>query len=68
MAVTRYYKDCNRKAAHEMQKEHGCVFTFEQVRDVLELVKEHRWPDASWSDDECNLWSLVREVMDDRDW
>jgi len=63
---TRYYEDENRRRNHDAQKEHGYSFTLEQVRDVLELVKNRQWPDGTYSDAECNLWSLVREVNDEK--
>ena len=59
--VTRYYEDDNRRRSHEMAKEHGAVFTLEQVKDCLELVKRGQWPDGHYGDDEWLLWSLIRE-------
>lgn len=61
--VERYNEVESRRLAHEMQREHGNTFTFEQVRDICELVKEGQWPDGHYSDDECNLWSLIRQYF-----
>ncbi len=64
----RYYEDGARLSAHKAQLEHDCVFTYEQIRDVLGLVKKHEWPDGTYGDNECELWSLIREVLGDQDW
>ena len=41
----------------------GRVFTFEQVEDVLDLIAAEKWPDGSYGDDECVLWSIIRERL-----
>ncbi len=63
--LTRYYEDDNRRRAHDMAKEHGAVFTIEQIRDICYLVKAGQWPNGHYSDDECNLWGLLREYFGD---
>ena len=60
----RYYEDGNRLRAHESQLEHRNYFTFEQVHDICSLLKEGQWPDGRYSDDECNLWSLIQRELD----
>ena len=62
--MERYHQNWNRRRAHESQVEHGQVFSFEQIRDVCELLKAGEWPDGTWSDNECNLWSLLRQEFD----
>lgn len=55
-----------RKSDNDERKralEHGRVFSMAQVEDVLELVATKQWPDAKFSDDECNLWSLFRRKL-----
>lgn len=61
--VERYYEDENRRSAHKSQKEHGQVFTYEQIHDICSLLKEGEWPDGNYGDDECVLWSLIREEL-----
>lgn len=62
--MERYYQNESRRRAHESQVEHGHVFSFEQIRDVCALLKAGKWPDGTWGDDECNLWSLLSEELD----
>ena len=61
--MTRYYEDPNRKMAHKMAVEHKNVVTIEQLRDILQLIKQQHWPDGSYSDHECNVWSVIREEL-----
>jgi len=49
----------NRKRAIES----GNVFSFEQVEDVLDLLVAEKWPDGNYGDDECVLWSIIREKL-----
>ena len=58
--MPRYYDDVTRNMHHKMAKEHGHVFTIEQIRDVMQLVKTGKSPNADYSDDECNLWELLK--------
>lgn len=42
------------------------IFTWDEIDRVVKLVKNGKEPDGSFSDDQCNLWSmLVRELADD---
>lgn len=50
----------NRRDA--LQNEH--VFSFEQVEDVLDLIANKKWPDGNFGDDECILWSIIREKLE----
>lgn len=61
--MERYYQNYARMNAHKSQLEHKNYFTFEQMRDICQLVKDGKWPDGTWSDDECNMWSLLREYF-----
>lgn len=61
--MTRYYEDYTRKCAHENQKEHGYVFTIEQIRDVCKLVKSNRVPNGTYGDNECNLWEVLHDYF-----
>ena len=60
--VECYREDWNRIKRHQDLLEFGTVFTYEQVRDAVELVKANEIPDGRFSDAECELWSLVNEV------
>ena len=44
-------------------KENDHVFSFEQVEDVLDLIANKKWPDGSYGDDECVLWSMIRDRL-----
>ncbi len=48
---------------HEALKNNH-VFSFEQVEDVLDLIANKKWPDGNFGDDECILWSMIREKLD----
>ena len=41
----------------------GMVFSFEQIEDVLDLIANEKWPTGEFGDDECNLWSLIRDKL-----
>lgn len=45
----------NKKRAIENDQ----VFYMEEIADVLELIATKQYPDGNFSDDECNLWSLI---------
>ena len=49
----------NRREA--LKNDH--VFSFEQIEDVLDLIANEKWPDGNFGDDECILWSLIRERL-----
>lgn len=49
----------NRRRA----KENDHMFSFEQVEDVLDLIANKKWPDGSYGDDECVLWSIIRDRL-----
>ena len=34
-----------------------------EIEDVLELIATKQWPDGHFSDNECNLWSLIRRKL-----
>ena len=44
------------------------VFSFEQIEDVLDLIANKKWPDGSYGDDECVLWSMIREKLSIEYW
>ena len=55
-----------RKTNYENRKraiEDGRVFSFEQVEDVLDLIADGKWPNGDFGDDECILWSLIRDRL-----
>ena len=57
----------NRKANYDNKKEalkHGSTFSMEEIEDVLELIVTKQYPDIKFSDNECNLWSLIRRKLD----
>ena len=56
----------NRKANYEEKEEaleHDATFSMAEIEDVLELVATHQWPDVRFSDNECDLWSLIRRKL-----
>lgn len=56
----------DRKANYEEKKEalkHGKTFSMAEIEDVLELIATKQWPDVHFSDNECNLWSLIRRKL-----
>ena len=61
--MERYYEDYNRKLRSEQLREHDIVFDYEQIKDVLNLLKSGRYPDGTFSDNECNLWALFKEEL-----
>lgn len=53
----------NRKSTCEEKRaalKNNATFSFAEIDDVLELVATKQCPDIHFSDNECNLWSLIR--------
>jgi len=61
--MERYYENWIRKEAHRNQKDHDMVITCEQLRDILALVRDGKYPDGSFSDNECIFYEVVKEVL-----
>lgn len=57
----------NGKIAGETAKEiNADIFTksqFQMIRLLCEMAKEDVYPNANFSDDECNIWSMFRECV-----
>ena len=56
----------NRKANYEEKEEalkHDATLSMAEIEDVLELIATHQWPDVHFSDNECDLWSLIRRKL-----
>ena len=57
----------NRKSNYEGKREalkRGATFSMDEIEDVLELIVTKQYPDINFSDNECNLWSLIRRKLD----
>ena len=55
-----------RKTTFENRREAlktDTVFSFEQIEDVLDLIADKKWPDGNYGDNECLLWSLIRNKL-----
>lgn len=55
-----------RKANYEEKREalkNDATFSMTEIEDVLELISQKKWPDVTFSDNECNLWSLIRRKL-----
>ena len=55
-----------RKANYEEKREalkNDATFSMAEIEDVLELIATKQWPDVHFSDNECNLWSLIRRKL-----
>lgn len=50
----------NRKARIESGR---LIYSYEQVEDVVELVKNKKRPDGNFGDDECLLWELIKTEL-----
>ena len=56
-----------RKTTYENRREalkQDRVFSFEQIEDILDLINARRWPDDTFGDDECLLWSVICNKLD----
>lgn len=56
----------NRKSNHEEKMEalnHNATFSMAEIEDVLDLIVNKQWPDGNFSDNEYNLWSLVKRKL-----
>ena len=61
--MERYYEDYTRMMAHRNLLYHNDFVTCEQLRDILQLVKEKKWPDGTFSDHECVVYELIKEEL-----
>ena len=61
--MTRYYKDSYRKSRHDINLKAGFCFEPEQIRDVLALVKNGKFPNADYSDNEVCLYEIFCEEL-----
>lgn len=55
-----------RKANYEEKQaalKNGHTFSIAEIEDVLELIATKQWPDGHFGDDECCLWSLIRNKL-----
>lgn len=48
----------------DREKHDTRTFTWAQVEDVLTLIENGKWPNGQFSDDECNLWSMITSKLD----
>lgn len=67
MAIDFNNKDKGRKyKRHRTNREEhdNRTFTWTQVEDVLTLIENGKRPDGQFSDDECNLWSMITNKLD----
>lgn len=56
----------NRKANYEEKQQalrNGKTFSFAEIEDVVELIATKQWPDSKFGDDECCLWSMIRNKL-----
>ncbi len=56
----------DRKANYNEKREAlncNATFSMAEIEDVLELLATKQWPDVHFSDNECNLWSLIRRKL-----
>lgn len=61
----------NRKSNYDEKEEalkHHATFSMAEIEDVLELIATKQWPDDTFSDNECNLWSLIRRKLNIEYW
>ena len=40
------------------------TFTFEQVMDVVALLRNNAYPNAEFGDDECSLWEAIKRELE----
>lgn len=39
------------------------TLTFDQMREVIELVRDRKYPNGTYSDDQCCLWEMVTHEL-----
>lgn len=44
-------------------KDYAVFFSSEKVRELLAMACEDVWPDGHYGDAECEVWSIMREVL-----
>jgi len=55
-----------RKATYEGKREalkNDAIFSMEEIEDVLVLIANRQVPDGRFSDNECELWSLMKRKL-----
>lgn len=61
--MANIYHEANYAEKQEALKK-GKTFSMAEISDVLELIVTKQLPDSSFSDNECNLWSLICRKLD----
>lgn len=56
-----FLKDNYHEAYENSKDAYGQKFTIAQIRALKEMANNDVWPDGTFGDDECILWSLLRE-------
>lgn len=57
-----YFRPTN--SAIKFQKDHGHVLTLGQLYHLASMVANGKYPDGTYSDDECNAWELLKNIHD----
>lgn len=39
------------------------TLTFDQIREVIELVRDRKYPNGEYGDDQCSLWEMVTREL-----
>lgn len=58
----RYLKDEYLEEAEKSRKagNSNTVYTFEMIRKLKEMARHDVYPDGRFGDDDCNVWSMLR--------
>lgn len=55
------YLDAARKSLDNGNN--NTVYTMEMIMALRDMAKENVYPDGRFGDDDCNVWSMFREVQ-----
>lgn len=56
----------NRRANYKEKQEalkNDATFSMTEIEDILDLIVNREWPDVKFSDNEIELWSLIRRKL-----
>lgn len=62
MAKFKFRREANYESK-QRALERNATFSMEEIADVLELIRGHQYPDATYSDNECDLWCMIRRKL-----
>lgn len=59
------YHEASRKSREAKNGNH--VYTFEMLQAIRDMAEHDVWPDGTFSDEECNIWSMWHTLYEQKE-